>query len=299
MAITILDGGMGRELERSGAPFRQPEWSALALMEAPETVTAAHSRFIKAGAQVITTNSYALVPYHIGEDRFRDQAADLAALAGRLAREAADAAPGTRVAGSLPPVFGSYRPEHFRADTAQDYLSVLVTGLAPSVDLWLAETTSSLAEAQAAATAVADSDKPLWISFTLRDGGVLADLPEPLLRSGERVADAVRLAHSVGAQAILFNCAMPEVMGPAIAVTRQVLADLGADLQIGVYANAFASQDEDGDANDVVSDVRDDLDPHAYCGWTRDWAAAGATIIGGCCGIGAEHIHALTDQHRH
>jgi S-methylmethionine-dependent homocysteine/selenocysteine methylase len=34
--ITILDGGMGRELSRIGAPFRQPEWSALALMDGPE-----------------------------------------------------------------------------------------------------------------------------------------------------------------------------------------------------------------------------------------------------------------------
>lgn len=37
-SITILDGGMGRELERRGAPFKQPEWSALAMMEAPEIV---------------------------------------------------------------------------------------------------------------------------------------------------------------------------------------------------------------------------------------------------------------------
>lgn len=36
--MKILDGGLGRELARRGAPFRQPEWSALALIEAPETV---------------------------------------------------------------------------------------------------------------------------------------------------------------------------------------------------------------------------------------------------------------------
>ncbi len=48
--FTILDGGMSRELMRVGAPFRQPEWSALALMLAPETVTEAHRRFTAAGA---------------------------------------------------------------------------------------------------------------------------------------------------------------------------------------------------------------------------------------------------------
>ena len=68
--LLILDGGMGRELKAMGAPFRQPEWSALALIEAPEKVGAAHAAFVLAGADVITTNSYALVPYHIGEERF-------------------------------------------------------------------------------------------------------------------------------------------------------------------------------------------------------------------------------------
>ena len=46
----ILDGGMGRELARIGAPFRQPEWSALALIEGPDWVERAHRNFVEAGA---------------------------------------------------------------------------------------------------------------------------------------------------------------------------------------------------------------------------------------------------------
>jgi len=64
--LTVLDGGMGRELLRIGAPFRQPEWSALALFDGPDWVVQAHTNFIEAGAEVITTNSYAIVPFHIG-----------------------------------------------------------------------------------------------------------------------------------------------------------------------------------------------------------------------------------------
>src|SRR5262245_38275957 len=88
----ILDGGMGRELNRIGAPFRQPEWSALALIEGPDYVRRAHDAFIGAGADAITTNSYAVVPFHIGEARFRKDGHKLADRAGRIAREAADAA---------------------------------------------------------------------------------------------------------------------------------------------------------------------------------------------------------------
>lgn len=288
--ITLLDGGMGRELERSGAPFRQPEWSALALIEAPETVADVHKAYIRAGAQVITTNSYALVPFHIGEERFRADGARLADLAGRMARQAAEGAKGVRIAGSLPPVFGSYQPELFRADVAAEYLAVLVDGLAPYVDLWLAETQSSLAEARAAATAVAKTGKPLWLSFTLRDGADSDAMSTPELRSGETVAEAALLAVSLGADAMLFNCSRPEVMGAALAAARA----MAPDLVLGVYANAFdESQDDDGAANETVSVIRADLDPPHYCGWAKGWADQGASIIGGCCGIGTEHIHHL------
>lgn len=285
--LLILDGGMGRELERTGAPFRQPEWSALALIEAPETVRAVHQSYVAAGANIITTNSYALVPFHIGQERFDADGERLAALAGQMAREAA-AGSDVRVAGSIPPVFGSYQPELFDPVAAKALFAPLVAGLAPYVDFWLAETQSSLAEATGAAQAVQATGKPLWISFTLKDE--VTGQAAPQLRSGESVADAARLAKSLGAEAILFNCAKPEVMGPALAIAKAE----APDLLHGVYANAFEeSQDEDGAANETVSALREELNPHGYCDWAKQWQEAGARIIGGCCGIGHEHIHHL------
>ena len=295
----LLDGGMGRELERVGAPFRQPEWSALALMEAPEFVTQVHASYIEAGADVITTNSYAVVPFHIGEERFAAEGSKLAALAGRLARDAADAAGDRKVlvAGSLPPVFGSYQPDLFNPALAGSYLDVLVTGMKPYVDVWLAETQSSLIEARAAHTAVAGTGLPFWISFTLRDDVSPAEMGEPQLRSGETVEAAAELAASLGAEALLFNCSTPEVMEAAIETASKTFARLGVDLQIGVYANAFPSQQGDEEANETITEIRDDLNPAAYDQWAQQWAKAGASIIGGCCGIGKEHIHTL-GQHR-
>ncbi len=225
--ITILDGGMGRELERIGAPFRQPEWSALALMEAPDMVREVHDGYIRAGAKVITTNSYAVVPFHIGEARFRERGEELASLAGRLARDAAsNAASEVKVAGSLPPVFGSYQPELFDPELAADYLGVLVRGMAPHVDFWLAETQSSLEEATAAAAAVRGTGKPLWLSFTLRDDLSPEEMGEPQLRSKQSVSDAASLAAQLGAQALLFNCSMPEVMAAALSAARAAAPSL-------------------------------------------------------------------------
>lgn len=295
-SLLILDGGTGRELARSGAPFRQPEWSALALIEGPQFVSAVHRAYVAAGADVITTNSYAVVPFHIGEERFAEQGAALAALAGRLAREVADAAGRkVHVAGSLPPICGSYRPDLVDLDRARPVLEVLVAALAPSIDHWLAETLSSLVEARLAASLTAPTGKPLWFSFTLEDEQPTA---EPTLRSGESVAEAARLARELGAAALLFNCSQPEVMEAAVRAAR---AELGPDspIRIGVYANAFPPMAADAEANNGLTPIRGDLTPEGYGRFAAAWSAAGASILGGCCGIGPEHIAALRETAAH
>ncbi|MDO1581267.1 homocysteine S-methyltransferase family protein [Rhizobium oryzicola] len=292
--LRILDGGMSRELLRLGAELKQPEWSALALINSPEIVRQVHAEFIAAGAEVITTNSYALVPFHIGEERFAKDGADLIALSGRLAREAADASDKpVLVAGGLPPIFGSYEPENFDSTRVQDYLSVLVKNLAPHADLWLGETLSLIAEGEAVRIAVKDTGKPFWISFTLADDEAQVTGAEPKLRSGELVADAARWAAGSGAEALLFNCAKPEVMKRAVDVAASVLKADGAAIELGVYANAFEADTDETAANEGLHETRSDLTTDAYSRFACDWADAGATLIGGCCGIGAGHIHTL------
>ena len=287
--ITLLDGGTGRELKRIGAPFRQPEWSALALIEAPEFVTRVHEAYVAAGADVITTNSYALVPFHLGAARHAADGHRLAALSGTLAREVASGAPRpVRVAGSLPPVCGSYRADLFDVAVARPLLETIVGALRPSIDHWLGETLSAIEEAELIRAVVGRDGKPLWLSFTLVDGSAAGDVPR--LRSGEAVADAVRAARELGAEAVLFNCSQPEVMGQAVTIA----ADLAAGaLQVGVYANAFPPQRADADANEDLLDIRADLTPLGYLGWARDWVGRGAGIVGWCCGIGPEHIAEL------
>ena len=290
----ILDGGMGRELQRRGAPFRQPEWSALALSEAPQAVEAVHAAYIESGANVITSNSYAVVPFHIGEARFAAEGEALAALAGELARRAVDASgKPVRVAGSLPPLFGSYRPDLFDAARASELLTPLVKGLAPHVDLWLAETQSSIAEARAIHAGLPKDGKPFWLSFTLKDEDT-DDVPR--LRSGEPVAEAAAVAAELGVQTLLFNCSQPEVIGAAIDAARQTFARLAVDIDIGAYANAFPPQPKEATANDGLDPLRDDLDPPGYLHWAADWQQRGASHLGGCCGIGPEHIAVLAQK---
>ncbi|NND73920.1 MAG: homocysteine S-methyltransferase family protein [Ilumatobacter sp.] len=295
-ATTLLDGGMGKELRRIGAPFRQPEWSALALNEAPEMVVRAHTNFIDAGAEVIITNNYAVVPYHLGDEMIATRGAELTALAGRLARQAADGADrDVLVAGSLPPLFGSYEPDQFDPVRAPALYRMIVSALAPHVDLWLTETLSTVAELEAIANVVAagGAGKPLWASFTLPERWADDTIT---LRSGESIDDVISTIddHDDLVEAALFNCALPEQIGPALDVLAAGLHAAGLDVRTGAYANAFPESRDDGyAANAVILERRDDLTPHRYADIVGEWIAGGATIVGGCCDMYPEHIAEL------
>lgn len=258
-AVSVLDGEWV-ELEKRGAPFRQPEWSALAMIEAPEIVRDVHRAFIQSGAEVITTNSYALVPFHIGETRFHQEAQLLAHRAGDVARQAVQLeGKATRVAGSIPPLFGSYRADLFDATRVEEIATPLINGLAPHVDFWLAETQSLIAESVAVKALLDELDtqhKPLWVSFTLEDAEP-TDVPR--LRSGETVADAIHAMITLNVSAILFNCCQPEVIEEALAIAAAFSKTGAQQIQLGAYANAFPPQPKDATANDGLDELRADL----------------------------------------
>lgn len=288
--ITVLDGGMGKELERIGAPFRQPEWSALALMEEPEMVRLAHQNFVDAGAEVIITNTYAVVPFHIGADRFAERGAELVALAGRIAREVADGAGRpVRVAGSLPPLFGSYEPARFDAALAPALWKVLVDEQAAFVDCWLAETLSSLAEFEVVADLVAPHAQPFWASFTVDDDAAPG---EARLRSGEPMAAVAEAVVRRQVDAVLFNCSQPERFSDAVDQLRAALGP--SEVIMGAYANSFPEKQQGYAANEVLLPHRADLTPERYAEMAAGWVAQGVTIVGGCCGIGPDHIAKLS-----
>ncbi|CAH6782456.1 Homocysteine S-methyltransferase [Vibrio chagasii] len=292
--LTILDGGMGRELKEIGAPFSQPLWSAQALIEAPDFVSQAHQNFVNAGAEIIITNSYACVPFHLGEELFAQRGFELAALSGELARAVADQAPqAVKVAGSIPPPFGSYRPDLFKVEQAASIIQTLYDAQEPNIDLWLVETLCSIQEFESIHAVLKQSTKPCYYAFSLED----TKGDSASIRSGESVKEAVKLACQSNATGIMFNCSVPEVMDQAIIDTKQVMVELGQDLEIGVYANNFAPISSEHEANDMLQEMRE-LNGQGYLAYAKRWHELGANIVGGCCGIGPKHIQALADWKR-
>ena len=288
--ITILDGGLGRELQRIGAPFSQPLWSAQALIESPQHVKQAHQNFVDAGARVITVNSYACVPFHLGEALYAEQGVTLAAKAAQIAYEVAEeSADELLVAGSIPPVQGSYRPDLFDADAAYQIASELLQAQEKYVDIWLAETVSSLAELAVLTKVFEQTDKPYIISFSLAD-----DLAQPArLRSGELVSDAAKALIDTEAAGLFFNCSIPEVIEQGIREVNAVLEGTDRELTIGAYANSFSAIKPGHLANGALQETRY-FSPKEYLEYAKIWQQLGATFIGGCCGIEPSHIEALT-----
>ena len=287
--MKILDGGFGRELARRGAPFRQPEWSALALTEAPEIVKEVHLDFIRAGAEVITTNNYAVVPFHIGQERFDAEVKDLVNIAVMQAKTAVEESrKKVLIAGCLPPLFGSYRADLFQENEAEKLAKPIIETLAPHVDFWLAETQSCLKEVETVHALLPKDQRDFWVSFTLQDE---VQLEQPRLRSGESIQQTADTITRLGAKAVLFNCCQPEVILQAIVAIKPLLPN---GVEIGAYANAFPPQNSEATANDGLDEVRADLNPALYLKFAQEWQEAGATLLGGCCGIGPEHIAELS-----
>src|SRR4029453_10023172 len=113
MTITLLDGAMGTELRERGATvpdYRSSIWSAMALVREPDLVRQVHCDYIRAGADVVTANNYAVVPRLLERESMTHRLEELTRTACRLARDARELCgrPGVRVAGSLPPLDTTY-----------------------------------------------------------------------------------------------------------------------------------------------------------------------------------------------
>lgn len=290
--ITILDGGMGGELIRREATPRGELWSAQALLDAPDSVLEVHKDYIAAGAEIIITNTYSTIPSYLGKLQLEDRSEELTALAGSIARQAADQADHPiQVAGSLPPLDESYRPDLAPGDEkARPIYRAMARALDPYVDLYLCETMSCIREsvnAVSAAREISGSAKPVYVSWTL------SETPGAGLRSGESISDALKAIAGFDIDACLFNCTSPEAITQGLAELRTL-----TELPMGAYPNRLSIPDGWTLDNEVPTGYRLDLDVATYVEYANRWAQNGASIIGGCCGIGPEYISALRDSLR-
>ena len=283
--LKVLDGGMGAELIARGIMPSSGLWSARALLDSPEAVMEVHRDYIKAGAEVITTNSYSTIPSYLAKAGMSERYEDLTDIAAKMARTAADSAINkVEVAGSLPPLSESYRHDLVPPDfEGLEVYKNLAAVLNPSVDLYLCETMSCAREAATAAKAArsVDSEKPVWIAWTLDE------TPGGGLRSGESIEDAMAAVAPFSPDAYLFNCTAPE----AISVAIEQIVKL-TDKPVGAYPNRYHIPPGWTLDNEVGTE-HVEMTVDEFMQYVDRWRSMGASILGGCCGIGPNFIAAI------
>ncbi|CUH50487.1 homocysteine S-methyltransferase family protein [Ruegeria atlantica] len=287
--ITLLDGSIGQELVKRSGDKPTPLWSTRVMIDHPELVEEVHAEYFRRGATVATTNTYAVHRSRLERLDMEDQLPDLVRAAVTQANHARTGSSG-RIAGALGPLLASYRPDlNPDVEDAAEKFAELANLMSDDVDLFLIETVSSVQEAEGALRGTAEAGKPVWLALSVMDDDGTR------LRSGEMLADVAPLVDRFNPDAVLINCSRPE----AIPAALKVIATMGRPF--GAYANGFTgiAQDflKDAPTVDVLTQ-RHDLGPEAYADHAMEWVAQGATIVGGCCEVGPDHIEVLADRLR-
>ena len=283
----LLDGGMGQEIYNRGGKAGYGEWAVAALYEDPDLVREIHLDYIRAGADVITTNTYGTTRMRMAAVGIEDRFEMLVRAAGELATEARVEAgrDEVRIATSLPPLEASYVSEFelsFEETSAQ--FAELMDLLDPYVDIYLGETLSTSFEARAFLEAAQGRGKTTWLALTLVDHGGTD------LRGGERLADVAAIARDYATDALLINCCTPDSVTAALPILQE------GGIPFGGYANGFVEIPKSWKerAGVVQLETRTDLSPEAaYAQEVKRWIDAGAAVVGGCCETGPAHIARL------
>lgn len=280
--VVLLDGGIGTEILRRGYT-----WASHQLKNEPELNLDIHKDYIKAGADVITTNTFQLSKRSfrnhfageghlqaIGAPGLLDRASELIRSAVELADQArkSTGCQEVLIAASITTLEWCFRPDR-TPDVVQiydEYLEELSEYANAGADIFLFETFNSTPEAQVALRAAKEIGKPAWMAFVpFRDGGLLG---------GERMEQVVDAMAPYAPDVLLLNCAPP----PHIRVGLENLAPLWDGL-LGVYAHV-------GRFNPPEWQFTDEYPPERYLTACRHWHDLGATVMGGCCGTTPEHI---------
>ncbi len=276
----FLPGAMGTEIQRRGHTTALPLWSAKVLFDAPEIVGDIHRDYIRAGANILTTNTFrtqrrtlALAGLDGETERINKLAVDLAV----QARDAEKVSRPVYIAACITTLEDCYRvdlvPEQDVCE--REHAEQVALFVETPIDFFALETFNTIREAEAAAQAVTNKGKQFMVSFVPdEDGNIL---------SGESWADAVACMQKYSPLAMLVNCAPPETVTRALEKLALVAKENG--IPFGAYANGegAAGSAEGWDFSKQGSPIE------SYAEHTRAWKALGATVIGGCCGTTPEY----------
>ncbi len=283
----ILDGGTGTDIQAHGVPMNGDTWCAEANLTHPDVVREVHESYLKAGAEVITANTFATSPILFKALGREDEIAKIDRIAVRLARQAvADAGTErTAIAGSFSVMRHVKKGTDEGPNPELDSKVLLplfeakARGLAEAgCDLIMMEMMRDGDHSLWATEAAVATGLPVWVGISVkrRADGQLAGFGRPEWK----LSDIVTSLMSTGAKACL-------VMHSDIDVTEDALHIIKAS-----WAGPIGAYPECGHF-EMPEWKFGNISPADFVELARRWRRSGATILGGCCGIGPDHIRAL------
>ncbi len=277
----ICDGAMGTMLYSMGVPANScfDECN----ITQPDIVRRVHEAYIKAGAEIIETNTYGANRFKLASFDLADKVKRINMRGARLAREVREVSgQPVIVAGAVGPLGKTIQPVGLiPALEARDFFREQVEALLEGgVDLIILETFRDLEEMRQALIAVRDvCDLPVVAQMTFEEDG--------RTQLGSTPQEIVSALQQLGADVIGANCSTgPQRMS-------RVIADMVSHATIPVSAQPNAGWPET--VNNRVVYVST---PEYMANFARRMFDGGAKILGGCCGTTPAHIKALTDALR-
>ena len=274
----LLDGAMGSELLRRGVASAATLWGVGALIHDPQAVRRVHEDYVACGCDVLTANTFRVAPYALRRLARYPAPAALAETAVQLARQAAEKAPKpVAVLASMTTLEDCYRPDLVpdNATLQREHQRTAALLAQAGPDGLLLETFNTIREAVAACQAATATGLPVVVSFACQSGGRLL--------SGEPASAAARAVSLPGVAAVGVNCTRLADLMPAL-----VQMASATELPLVAYANN-GWYDE---ASPHLAAPR--VPPERYARCLLGCVAAGARLVGGCCGTGPEEIAALS-----
>lgn len=289
--IIILDGGTGTELEKRGATMSEKTWCAAATLTDQPIIRAVHRDYILAGADIIAANTFASSVFSLDYHNNLDDLALIDRTAVELARQAVTDANVPRpvaVAGSFsvmrPVIVGSDRsmpPDAWTEAKARPLLARKAKGLKEAgVDLIMMEMMRDGDHSLWATEAAVATGLPVWVGISVekREDGVLAGFG----RNDWALDDIVAPLMATGAKGCsVMHCNVNDVT-PALEIIRKHWQG-----PLGAYPESGFFQMPHWQFVDIIA-------PSDLVEAARPWRDLGATVLGGCCGMGPEHIQALS-----
>lgn len=276
----LMDGGMGSEIEHRGFPTTLPLWSAEALLTHPEVVFQIYQDYLEAGADILITDTFRTTRRAFAARGIAEQAASAAALACALARQARERASSARqvfIAGSIAPLEDCYSPQLTppQPEIEAEHAEIVAQLKQGGVDFILLETMITARETLSGVRAARQNELPCAISFCCND--------RLELLGGEPLAEVVRLIEPFQPLFIGVNCISTEIATAAVKHLRALTS-----LPISVYAQGDGLAD-----GELGWKMAEGQHLRTYMQAAPGWLAAGAQLIGGCCGTTPTYIRAL------